>query len=337
MTAPLLTIIVPTYKRSANLSILLHALREEVASVADDVVVYVSDNCSPDDTPAVIERISADWPALHTYRHASNVGPDNNFCHCVQSVRSRWFWIIGDDDLPKRGIVVKLLSLLRQRQPALLYMQSEWMNPVLSPDQGIPVGPLRVAELDAQTFAESVHVWTTYISAVVIDCERLAAALQGQSINRFNATNLVQLGWVLPLLKTTGPFLFVLDRCILATKDNSGGYGLLTVFGVNFARIVNDSFGTESPLSRKLIDANVRHYLPGLIWSGRSATCGSSHAMENPWPEMNYQLGSRWLYWLLLVPLGRFPRFFAHPLFQTWRVCNRLQREWKQRFSIGQL
>ena len=168
---------------------------------------------------------------------------------------------------------------------------------------------------------------------MIIDRERLLAFLGPHSISRFDATNLIQLGWVLPLLNSNGPFLFIADRCILATKDNTGGYGLLTVFGVNFTRIVNESFGPKHLLSNTLIDGNVAKYLPGLIWGARQAQSRTSHITESPWKALGGQLGSRWLYWILLVPLGRFPLWLAQPFFQTWRVLNRLHREWQQRFG----
>jgi abequosyltransferase len=329
---PLLTIIVPTYNRCASLELLLRSLRAEVAPLGPDIVVYVSDNASTDDTPVMIKRLGAEWSELVSFRHDSNQGPERNFSHCVGQVHSRWFWIVSDDDLPKHGVVPKLLEVLRQHEPSLLYMQSEWTKPVTSSTQGEAVHRLRIMEMEADVFAGRVHAWFTFISGMVIDKWKLDAVLDGEPMDRFTGTNLVQLGWVLPLLTTTGPFIFVHDRCVLATKDNSGGYGLLTVFGVNFARIVNEILGLQSGLSRIIIGANIIHYLPGLIWYGRSTTGSSTHINENPWPEMSRQLGSYWLYWILLVPLGRFPRIFGQPLFQIWRVCTRLQREWRERF-----
>ncbi len=334
MPTPLLTIIVPTYKRCANLEILLRTLREETAEVAEDVIVQVSDNCSPDNTPQVVARAAENWLALRSHRHPTNIGADRNFCFCVNAVETRWFWIIGDDDLPKRGVVAQVVAQLRINEPALIYMQSEWMNPVLSADQGEPVGKLRTASLDSRHFAAAVHVWMTFISGMVIDRDRLRTALGKHSINRFDATNLVQLGWVLPLLTCTGPFLLIRDRCMLATRDNSGGYGLLTVFGVNFTRIANESFGVDQPLSNALIHGNITQYLPGRIWGARAEQVKEDYLAENPWSALRAQLGSRWLYWMLLVPLGRFPRWLAQPFFQTWRILNRIRREWQQRFGV---
>lgn len=336
MSAPLLTICVPTYKRSANLEILLRNLRDELAPVADDVVVHVADNCSPDDTPQVLERLKQDWPALQVHRHETNVGPDNNFAHCVRTASTRWCWLIGDDDLPKRHVLPQLVALLRRYQPAMLCMQSEWIAPVLNPDQGSPVGSLTAEVMEAEAFAETVNVWFTFISGVIFDRKRLQAALQGHPIDRFNATNLVQLGWTLPLLNSDGPFVHVPERCVLATKDNSGGYSPLTVFGVNFSRIVKEAFGATSPLARAMIRANIVEYLPGAIWTSRRTSApGTSYTSESPWPELNRQLGAWWTYWLLLVPLGRFPRWLGYPLFQAWRVGNRLRSKWRKRVGVS--
>jgi glycosyltransferase involved in cell wall biosynthesis len=334
MSKPILTILIPTYNRSRNLDLLLRTLREEISCLADEVVVFVSDNASSDDTAAVVAQAVQGWPALLINRQVTNVGMDNNFCHCVSAVQTRWFWIISDDDLPKRGVIANVVALLRERQPAMVHMQTEWIKTVMSPEQGDPIGQLRVADIDAMTFAKSLHILVTYLSGIVIDRERLEIALQGYPIDRFKGTWIAQLGWVLPMFKTQGPFLFIMDRCMLATADNSGGYPLLTVFCVNFPRIVNDSFGKDSQISQALIGGAVLNYFPGLIWNMRMTANSTSFSTENPWKSISRQLGSWWLYWLLLVPLGRFPTLLAYPFFQAWRVINRLLREWHKRINM---
>jgi hypothetical protein len=143
---------------------------------------------------------------------------------------------------------------------------------------------------------------------------------------------LVQLGWVLPLLRAQGPFLFVKDRGVLATTDNSGGYPLLTVFCVNFPRIVNEIFGKSSPLSQALLGSAMSKFLPGRIWAARTST-SSAYSAEDPWKEIRHQLGYKWMYWILLMPIGRLPVYLAQPLYQSWRIFNRLRIEWMRLIS----
>lgn len=321
MSHAILTIIVPTHNRAAHLAILLTALRSELRGLESLVQVLVSDNASTDSTPDVTMAAANDWPALTILRHDRNIGPEGNFLSCVHRVTTRYFWIMGDDDCPKRGVLAKVVQILMKRKPALLYLQSEWVNPLLGPDQGEPVDVLRISDLTALQFAKTVHVWVTFISGMVINKERLPSVLGDHSVNRFDDTSLVQLGWVLPLLRSDGPFLFTSNSCVLATNENSGGYPLLTVFGVNFPKIVNEVFGKESILARCLIKGLLRNNLPGRIWGQRNHPQKQYHT-ENPWPQMHTALKEYICYWMLILPIGKCPRPIALPLFFIWKVTQ---------------
>jgi abequosyltransferase len=329
MDTTLLTIIVPTYQRSACLEVLLLSLHQETVGMSDAVTVLVLDNCSTDDTPVVIDRIKADWPELRSYRHSTNIGAENNFLYGVKAVETRWFWIIGDDDLPKRGVIAQIVLLLRKQQPALIYMQSQWLKHVQHLDQGDAIDQIIAVKLEAVAFAKAVHAWVTYISGMVIDRERLLLALQGRSVDRYNASSLIQLGWVLPLLRPNETLLFVAQRCILATSDNSGGYSLLRVFGVNFPNIVNDSFAAGSAVAHALTKFATTHYLPSMVWYSRSKRPDMSDG-QNPWPDMNRLLGMHASYWLFVVTVGKLPYWLSRSIFYTWYALNQVQLQWRK-------
>lgn len=324
MSQATLTIIVPTYNRAAHLTRLLSALRSELQGLESLVEVLVSDNASTDSTPEVTTAAARDWPVLKIQRHDRNLGPDGNFLSCVPRVSTRYFWIIGDDDCPKRGVLAKVVRLLKERVPALVYMQSEWVNPVLGPDQGETVEELVFSELDVITFAKELHIWFTFISGMVVDLERLKTVLKSCPLERFNGTSLVQLGWVLPLLKTEGPFIYIKNRCVLATTDNSGGYAFLTVFCVNFPRIVNDVFGRSSQISRSIINGAVMRFLPGRIWEARQHKSGT-YTKEDPWREIRREHGKSLAYWTFLAPIGKFPTWIAFLVYTSWRITNRFR------------
>jgi glycosyltransferase involved in cell wall biosynthesis len=137
---PLLTIIVPTYNRAENVGLLLRALRAECVTLDGLVTVLVTDNASTDHTSDVIRELQETWPELLAQRHATNCGPEENFCSGIDHAETKYFWIIGDDDCPKCGVVAKSVALLRELSPALVYMQSEWVRPIVAADQGEPVG-----------------------------------------------------------------------------------------------------------------------------------------------------------------------------------------------------
>jgi glycosyltransferase involved in cell wall biosynthesis len=334
---PLLTIIIPTYNRAENLSMLLHALWIECAALTGMVTVMVFDNASSDRTPEVTRGMQAIWPELRIQRHVHNCGAEENFCRGIDSVETRYFWIIGDDDCPRRGVVKRLVELLRQESPALVYLQSEWVNPISVERQNADIGDLAVEFLDPLEFASRVHIWFTFISGNVIDRTALAGALGHHAIRRFTNTSLAQLGWVYPLLLSTGRFAFVRNRCVLATMDNSSGYARLTVFGISFPRITKVAFGAGSRLANIVIARAALKHLPGVIWWARR-TPNHAYIPEDPWPGMRDELGGRLIFWLLLVPVGRFPMWLAQPFYQLWKTLDwvrfRLTKLRERRHSV---
>lgn len=325
----LLTIIVPTYNRSVNLEVLLAELSSQARSLDGRVEVVVGDNCSSDNTPVVTKNFQAGFPDSRILRHEANLGPDENFCRCLDIVTTKYFWIVGDDDLPKCGVIAKLVELLEREAPDLVYMGSEWVNQVHSSRQGTRVANLGHEPRSKMEFARNVHVWFTFISGTIVNRHTLQTALQQQTIRRFSGTNLVQLGWIFPVLSAGQRFIQVNDRCVLATQDNTGGYALLTVFGANFPRIARQSFGAGSPIAELLISRTCALYLPQLIWASRGAH-RQRFKEENPWPVIREQLGMKWSYWAVLLPIGKFPKPLAQAVSIGWRLVVRAARVFDQ-------
>jgi glycosyltransferase involved in cell wall biosynthesis len=322
---PLLTIVVPTYNRAENLSLLLHVLKAECATLEGAVDVLVSDDASTDRTPEVTRTMSETWPALRLQRHAQNRGLDENFCSCIDVVRSRYVWIMGDDDCPKRGVIGRLVELLRRTSPALVYLHCEGVNSITGPDQGVPVDALAVEWLGRLDFARRVNIWLTFTSGNIIDRSAVLREFGTHSIRRFANTSLVHVGWILALLQSGTGFAFIGERCVLTTRNNSGGYPILRVFGTHFTRIIRESIGSDARLRRAMIDGSVMRYLPGMVWGERTAPLKRFSA-DDPWPGLRRELGRHPLFWILLVPLGKFPLWFAAPLHRAWRIANRLRR-----------
>lgn len=111
MTNKLLSICIPTFNRSKHLENLLKSL---VASNIDCelVEVCVSDNCSTDETKRLINRFSDNFPIIYSCNE-KNVGMSNNILEVVGMAKSKYVWILGDDDLVICHNFNKLLDLLK--------------------------------------------------------------------------------------------------------------------------------------------------------------------------------------------------------------------------------
>ena len=98
----LLTVAIPTYNRAAELERQLAWLGRAVAGFEERCDVILSDNASPDDTPAVCakwnELLSSRGIGVRVNRMPTNVGPLPNIARCIEVSESRFTWVIGDDD-----------------------------------------------------------------------------------------------------------------------------------------------------------------------------------------------------------------------------------------------
>ena len=115
--APLLSLCIPTYKRSALLRISLDAVLSQIGpDEAAHLEVLVVDNASPDDTAAVVAEFQQTLPfiPIHYTRNPENMGPDGNFLKAIRLAQGRFVLLVSDDDILLPGAVAKLLDFIRQ-------------------------------------------------------------------------------------------------------------------------------------------------------------------------------------------------------------------------------
>jgi glycosyltransferase involved in cell wall biosynthesis len=322
MSTSLLSILIPTYNRAHCLSLLLETLTLELQEVSDKVTIIIGNNASTDETSIIIDAFSTKFPTSKILHHSCNLGPDENFCQCIDQVTSRFFWIIGDDDLPKVGLIRQIVNLLEQKNYDLLYLNSEWLPNITSANDGTPMGVLVSKAISREDFAQQVNVWVTFISGMVVNLDRLYELNPGLNLRRFTKTSLVQLGWVLPLLVTGSRFCVINQRCILATGGNTGGYKLLMVFSTNFPAILSTVCGSSSKVSRSIVARLVWTYIPALLWTLRFRN-NLAFTTENMLDSLRPLRGTLG-YWLMLLPLVKFPKLLGLPFFVLSKVLARL-------------
>lgn len=322
----LLSILIPTYNRSAFLKPLLMLLETEVAGREHLIEIIVGDNASTDDTLDVTSASVARCSSIKTMRHPENVGPDENFCRCLEASSGAYVWIIGDDDLPIPGVIPNLLELLAKDNPDVVYLRSTWHQDILEAVGAAGnIATLNGRQCTRAEFAKKVNVWFTFISGIVFNYSRFRSVLGATEIRRFLGTNLVQLGWVFPILREGGHFLAVEQPCILATSGNTGGYAVIKTFCHNFVGIVIEMFGKGSEITRAILRRHSIQYLPGLIWNVRFGSSGKFIA-EDRWQGIHPALRKAWVFWGLLMPILYFRKPFAFPFYLAARIVALFQR-----------
>ncbi len=82
MSQKLLTIAIPTYNHSKDLSICLEHIVKQFKQYQTDVNLIISDNASLDNTPDIVTPYLDQNLPIKYIRNKSNIGPDLNFLQC---------------------------------------------------------------------------------------------------------------------------------------------------------------------------------------------------------------------------------------------------------------
>lgn len=297
----ILTIIIPTYNRVNDLERLLATLEKQSREKTGRFKIIVGDNASTDDTPQTVEAYSQSISAINYLRHEKNLGPDENFARCIDLVDTPYFWLIGDDDLPRPGAISLLLDVLEQQRPDAVYINSKWLAPPISTAAATEIGMPAIFSMSRHEFAKITNVWTTFISGWVVE-KKYA---DSNSTRKHTNTNLIQLGWVLSAIRNGEKFAYVKTQMVLATAGNSGGYSVMRVFGHNFPKIVRaelDSSDSAAMLTRHSID-----FLSRLIIGQRRSRIGNFAAGEVVAETFSAELGSSLIFRTILRPIAEMP------------------------------
>jgi glycosyltransferase involved in cell wall biosynthesis len=111
----LLTILVPTYNRAAYLNGLLQQFSQsKMLRNLGDVELVVANNCSTDDTCAVLQQYATAFPNFRVIQHGVHVPTcEENIFRSLKYCRGEYTWILGDDDIPFFDRLPSVLAELR--------------------------------------------------------------------------------------------------------------------------------------------------------------------------------------------------------------------------------
>jgi len=113
----LLCIAIPTYNRSGILDQQLDWLSRNMAGHEALCEIVLSDNASSDETPCVCEtwreRFQERGISVRVVRNPSNIGPLPNIRQCIELSKSRFTWVVGDDDVISEGTLSWVIQTLQ--------------------------------------------------------------------------------------------------------------------------------------------------------------------------------------------------------------------------------
>ncbi len=245
-----LTIAIPTYNRANYLSRLLDSIVYDIDKAKLPIKIFISDNASTDNTAEVVRKYQERFAFIDATKNEVNLGPDKNIANCYIESKSKFVWIIGDDDYLVPGSLARISAILNSEQSIdLMYMRAQ---PHISDLNYTSVSKLSYQECDDRyIISELVGIQYTFISSIIVNKSK--HNVPSTEVYKFLATNLVQLSWVLESVSKGSNFIYVATPVVITEVDNSGGYRFLDVFGRNFSSIVQSMVGTDKRLSKTLL------------------------------------------------------------------------------------
>ncbi|MBD2665789.1 hypothetical protein B6N60_02296 [Richelia sinica FACHB-800] len=125
----LLTISIPTFNRASFLDKQLTWLAEAIKGYEHECEIFISDNCSTDNTQEIITKWQPNFnqTTFKSHRNKTNIGVMPNIAHCFQSANTKYVWVIGDDDPIQIRALSYVINTIKQNPDlALLMLNFSW-------------------------------------------------------------------------------------------------------------------------------------------------------------------------------------------------------------------
>ena len=106
-----ITVSIPTYNRAVKLDSLLSQFYDEIKfhNLNQDFSFYISNNGSTDHTDSVILKYQQLFKQsdinFEFYSQPLNLGMDTNFLCCLHKPKTKYIWLVSDDDILLKGLI----------------------------------------------------------------------------------------------------------------------------------------------------------------------------------------------------------------------------------------
>lgn len=121
-TKPFLTIAIPTYNGAKTIRNVLDLL---LPQVTEEVEIIISDNCSTDETPAIIKEYASFYPFIQVLQSETNIFADGNFLKCIKSAKGEYMMLLSDDDIIVENALQKIICFLKKNNDIqLAYLET---------------------------------------------------------------------------------------------------------------------------------------------------------------------------------------------------------------------
>jgi glycosyltransferase involved in cell wall biosynthesis len=126
---PVLSIVIPTYERAAELQLTVQSIADQLkGGLEDKVELLISDNASNPETNGMIQGLAERYPRLGYMVNARDEGGFFNLFAAPWRARGRYTWTFGSDDVLLDGGVASVVQILEREAPSFLTLNKRAAN-----------------------------------------------------------------------------------------------------------------------------------------------------------------------------------------------------------------
>lgn len=219
---PVLSICIPTWNRSSFLRISLDSLFGQLNDIEkEDVEIFISDNCSSDATPNIIEEFIDKGMPITVNRNEENIGAARNFIKCMQWASGKYIILLGDDDFLLPGSLLFLVKELEKEEYGLIHIVTKVRKKKLH----------REIEIfnNREEFLEEVSFWFTFMSGNIFRKDIVTLIANPE---QYIHTHLLQMPFFLKSALSRDKNLVIYRPILKGGADGAtnGGYNFYEVF-----------------------------------------------------------------------------------------------------------
>lgn len=316
-----LSICIPTYNRSGFLDTLLTSLVAQIAACgqAADIEVLVSDNCSPDDTPAIAAKFEG---AIRYWRNAENIGPDANFLKLFGEASGRYIWLPGDDDTVRDDTLSYLLRMIDAHDVDFLYLRTQGHIGQGWQQRG-------ASSMSNTHLLYRVNIYTTFMTSQVIRASLIKPNLDAA---RVHLGGFMAYYWIFleALAKSTKCFISDEKEVFPDPTENTGGYRFYRVWAeAVFDVLLASSFANDK---RAFAIMRFRMFFALLLpitYRLRSGGSRFSFQSESPAAGLSKYFNTG-IYRPIVAAYLRLPYALLKPMHMGMRAVLRVNRALRQ-------
>lgn len=260
-----LSIYIPTYNRAELLKYLLDSIVQDLTQWPSDLELIISDNASMENTKEiVISFIKRGFPITYLVNE-TNIGPEENITSAFNMISGKYMWVIGDDEIIYRGVIPYVLALCRIKEFGLLHLANHGFSHGQQEIVSIRKIPKKVSvsQLNSQDLFKTANIFLTFISANIINRQAILTTCPNFNAKADMNTQLPQLAWTYTALKVSNIHYYIQTPLFAALGDNTSGYKLIEVFGINLTQITKKYLEKTIPNAERVIsNAVITRLLP---------------------------------------------------------------------------